>query len=309
MIKNKYFFKFKVSKKLFVHCFRIEPISNKSVTLASGQIIPPTTIDLDLSNGTNYLRKELKKDIHIPNNADINTLESYLENGHLVIKCMLKKEGVGSAAVAVTNLEEENDRINDDEQPHQSHQQQRRSSPVYSSTPVYSKAKSSSSSKNGAILSEFEIKNSGTTAESHSKDLSPLEITINSRTSDSNDVSSNFVFENPLYNNSTIQANGGAVVEQQQQQHSSGKSILKNANDPNILVDYTSADLDDAAEMANYMQQANVPLPPPPPQLLVANDQPQSNTARKNRKVIKIFCKSNIKILYSLITNFNSNKF
>lgn len=205
---------------------------------------------------------------------------------------MLKKEGVGSAAVAVTNLEEDNDRINGDEQPH--HQQQRRSSPVYSSTPVYSKAKSSSSSKNGAILSEFEIKNSGTTAESHSKDLSPLEITINSRTSDSNDVSSNFVFENPLYNNSTIQANGGAVVEQQQQQHSSGKSILKNANDPNILVDYTSADLDDAAEMANYMQQANVPLPPPPPQLLVANDQPQSNTARKNRKVIRNF----LNILY-----------
>lgn len=211
----------KVSKKLFVHCFRIEPISNKSVTLTSGQLVTPTTIDLDLSNGTNYLRKELKKDIHIPNNADINTLESYLENGHLVIKCMLKKEP--AVGMSETNVDEV------------------RRSPVYSSTPVYSKTKSSSSSSkpSAAILTEFEMKNGS----DQSKELSPLEITINSRTSvDSNDISSNFIFENPLYNNSTIQSN---QIAQQIVEPSNGKSILKNAShDANVLVDYTTGDLD-----------------------------------------------------------------
>ena len=194
---------YKVSKKLFVHCFRIEPISNKSVTLTSGQLVAPTSIDLDLSNGTNYLRKELKKDIHIPNNADINTLESYLENGHLVIKCMLKKDNG-------------NETLEDS-----------RRSPVYSSTPVYSKSKLP---KQSNILAEFEIKNCD-----NSKDLSPLEITINSRTSDSNDVSSNFIFENPLYNNSTIQTAAHQAEPSSNSNTTNNKSILKNGNDTNLV--------------------------------------------------------------------------
>lgn len=96
------------------------------MTLASGQLVPPSSLDLDLSNGTNYLRKELKKDIYIPNDADINTLESYLENGHLVIKCMLKKDSGGD--IANVNNENTDDGV------------------LYSSTPVYSKTKSKQSS-------------------------------------------------------------------------------------------------------------------------------------------------------------------
>ena len=78
------------TKKLFIHCFRILPIPERSVTLKSGQIVK---VDLNYANGSKFIKKELKKEIVIPPNSDINTLESYLENGHLVIKCMLRNDG------------------------------------------------------------------------------------------------------------------------------------------------------------------------------------------------------------------------
>ncbi len=77
------------SKKLFIHCFRIVPIPERSVTLKSGQIVK---VDLNFANGSKFIKKELKKEIVIPPNSDINTLESYLENGNLVIKCLLRNE-------------------------------------------------------------------------------------------------------------------------------------------------------------------------------------------------------------------------
>lgn len=274
------------------------------MTLASGQLVTPTAADLDLSNGTNYLRKELKKDIHIPSNADINTLESYLENGHLVIKCMLKKEtslasggasgenggmDEASAATAAAVLAAATATAA---------AAARRSSPVYSSTPVYSKTtKSSSSTKPSStaagttanILSEFEMNKNNHSDQS--KDLSPLEITINSRTSvDSNDVSSNFIFENPLYNNSTIQATTAvtttmAQLNEQQPSTGIGKSILKNAgnstaapisHETNILIDYTTADMDNTdtnyastttGGMIPMMMMMGQPPPAPPSSL------------------------------------------
>lgn len=77
------------AKKLFIHCFRIVPIPERSVTLKSGQIVK---VDLNFANGNKFIKKELKKEIIIPPNSDINTLESYLENGNLVIKCLLRNE-------------------------------------------------------------------------------------------------------------------------------------------------------------------------------------------------------------------------
>jgi hypothetical protein len=41
------------------------------------------------SSEINYIKKEIQKDIQLPNNADLNTLESYLEDGYLYIECKL----------------------------------------------------------------------------------------------------------------------------------------------------------------------------------------------------------------------------
>ena len=78
------------SKKLFIHCLRVVPVPERSVTLKSGQIVK---VDLNYMNTNGkFLKKELKREIIIPPNSDINTLESYLENGNLVIKCLLRSE-------------------------------------------------------------------------------------------------------------------------------------------------------------------------------------------------------------------------
>jgi hypothetical protein len=90
------------TKKLFIHCLRVVPVPERSVTLKSGQIVK---VDLNYMNTNGkFLKKELKREIIIPPNSDINTLESYLENGNLVIKCLLRSEsylpsGYSSAAV------------------------------------------------------------------------------------------------------------------------------------------------------------------------------------------------------------------
>jgi Arc/MetJ-type ribon-helix-helix transcriptional regulator len=81
-----------VIKKLLVHCNRIEPISSRSITLTPGQFNTPTTIDLNLNDGKNYLRKELKREIVLPTECDIDSLESYLENGYLHFKCLLARQ-------------------------------------------------------------------------------------------------------------------------------------------------------------------------------------------------------------------------
>ena len=98
-------------KKLLVNCFKIEPIPSKSMKFSTGSSKnsesarshhPPTAtntssnpnttrIDLNFSNGKNYIRRELIKEIALPINGDTRTLESYLENGFLVIKCRLKQ--------------------------------------------------------------------------------------------------------------------------------------------------------------------------------------------------------------------------
>ena len=74
-------------KKLIVHCNRVEPISSRSD--ASDSL--PATIDM---NGNNYLRKELKREIILPIDCDIDTLESYLENGYLYFKCFLMRRNL-----------------------------------------------------------------------------------------------------------------------------------------------------------------------------------------------------------------------
>ena len=84
------------AKKLYVHCYRLEPVSARSVTLSTGQLPSKMDVSYANANGHNYLRKELKKEIVIPSNADINTMESYLENGSLVIKCLLNQNNAES---------------------------------------------------------------------------------------------------------------------------------------------------------------------------------------------------------------------
>ncbi|CAF0945657.1 unnamed protein product [Brachionus calyciflorus] len=76
------------NKKLIVHCLKIEPLKSNSLTINTSKIAGPTTIDLDLTKGNNSLKRELKKDVFLPENCDINTLESYLENCNLFIKCL-----------------------------------------------------------------------------------------------------------------------------------------------------------------------------------------------------------------------------
>lgn len=78
---------YRASKKLVVHCLKIEPIQSNSLTINTSKLAAPTIIDLDLTKGNNCLKRELKKDIYLPENSDLNTLESYLENCHLFIKC------------------------------------------------------------------------------------------------------------------------------------------------------------------------------------------------------------------------------
>ena len=65
----------KKPKKLTINCFKIESI--------------PTN---DLKETKNYVKKELNRDITLPINAEISTLESYLENGNLYFKCLLKND-------------------------------------------------------------------------------------------------------------------------------------------------------------------------------------------------------------------------
>jgi hypothetical protein len=84
------------AKKLYIHCLRIVPVPERSVTLKSGQIVK---VDLNYMNANGkFLKKELKREIAIPLNSDINTLESYLENGNLVIKCLLRSDANSTAA-------------------------------------------------------------------------------------------------------------------------------------------------------------------------------------------------------------------
>ena len=82
------------TKKLYVHCYRVMPVPERSVTLKSGQIV---MVDLNYANGSKFVKKELRREVVIPANSDINTLESYLENGHLVIKCLLRSESFAAA--------------------------------------------------------------------------------------------------------------------------------------------------------------------------------------------------------------------
>jgi len=102
-----------VVKKLLIHCNRIEPISSRSITLTPGQFNAPTTIDLNLNDGKNYLRKELKREIVLPNECDIDSLESYLENGYLHFKCLLVRQQVNdlkhAQIVSLPRLELKND--------------------------------------------------------------------------------------------------------------------------------------------------------------------------------------------------------
>ncbi len=93
-------------KKLIVHCNRVEPISSRSD--ASDSL--PATIDM---NGNNYLRKELKREIILPIDCDIDTLESYLENGYLYFKCFLMRQTYNelkhAQIVSLPRLEFKND--------------------------------------------------------------------------------------------------------------------------------------------------------------------------------------------------------
>lgn len=54
------------NKKLFIHCFQVEPIQSMS---------------------GNYIKKEFKQEVQLPNDIDINSIESYLHNRYLTIKC------------------------------------------------------------------------------------------------------------------------------------------------------------------------------------------------------------------------------
>lgn len=94
----------KVSKKLFVHCLKIEPIQSNSLTINTSKLATPTIIDLDLTKGNNCLKRELKKDVHLPDNCDIDTLESYLENSYLFIKCMCVRQLVNAATKSVNQV-------------------------------------------------------------------------------------------------------------------------------------------------------------------------------------------------------------
>lgn len=60
----------KLNKKLVVHCYHVEPIQNKA---------------------GNYLKKEFKREISMPSNVDISTLESFYYNEILTIKCKYKQ--------------------------------------------------------------------------------------------------------------------------------------------------------------------------------------------------------------------------
>ena len=92
------------SKKLFIHCFRVEAVNKfslKSSDLANQNITTDVGLEIGGNNENtqpsgqsslkkeNYIKKEIQRDVHLPINADLNTLESYLEDGELVIECKL----------------------------------------------------------------------------------------------------------------------------------------------------------------------------------------------------------------------------
>jgi hypothetical protein len=61
-----------------------------------------------LSNNSdaNYIKKEIQKDIYLPNNADLNTLESYLEDGYLFIECKLINNSPPPKSITTTTSSE-----------------------------------------------------------------------------------------------------------------------------------------------------------------------------------------------------------
>lgn len=71
------------SKKLFIRCFRVEPIANmKNAAYYAKNMI-------NFINDDENIQKELQKEIQLPSNVDLGTLESYLEDGSLFIECKL----------------------------------------------------------------------------------------------------------------------------------------------------------------------------------------------------------------------------
>ena len=211
------------AKKLYVHCYRLEPVSARSVTLSAGQLPSKMDVSYANANGHNYLRKELKKEISIPANADINTMESYLENGSLVIKCLLHQSSSAESASLPAHL--------------QTALNQLPSTSVNAELTKLSQPNVSQRQKS-SIISEFELSNGPSQSP---EEVSELEYATAehdyarshynanrqyceaARHSKRESHPSSCVFENPLYNSAKLDA-----------ESASSKPILK-ANSLNLL--------------------------------------------------------------------------
>ncbi len=100
----------------------MEPLNSNQFTLNPNDLSNSnisTNIEYDFSgqnaSGTmlantemNYIKKEIQKDIHLPTNADLNTLESYLEDGYLYIECKLINKSPPLAKSILTTASSEN---------------------------------------------------------------------------------------------------------------------------------------------------------------------------------------------------------
>ena len=81
------------ANKLTVHCLKSEPLNTSAVTNSFMQsLLDSNNAETARYGTTSCLRKELKREIVLPSNADINTLESYLDEGFLYFTCKLVKD-------------------------------------------------------------------------------------------------------------------------------------------------------------------------------------------------------------------------